>query len=75
LVNSLANEGVGRLFRRPDGKYLVYVPVSEAEDSMFPFKDLKPLKAKSTSLSCKVKVRFEIGKKRLVIEPVESEGA
>lgn len=46
MVNSLANEGVGRLFRRPDGKYLVYVPVSEAEDSMFPFKDLKPLKAK-----------------------------
>ena len=42
----MANEGVGRLFRRPDGKYLVYVPVSEAEDSMFPFKDLKPLKAK-----------------------------
>ena len=70
----LANEGVGRLFKRADGKYLIYIPISVAEDSMFPFKDLKPLRGKSTSLSCKVKVRFEIGGKRLIIEPVEGEG-
>ena len=40
----MANEGVGRLFRRPDGKYLVYVPVSEAEDSMFPLQGSKTIK-------------------------------
>ena len=38
---------------------------------MFPFKDLKPLKPKSASVSCKVKIRFEIGEKRLIIEPAE----
>jgi len=27
------------LFRREDGKYLIYVPKSLAEDSMFPFKN------------------------------------
>jgi len=34
----MVSEGKGRLFRRTDGKYLVYVPVYLAEDSMFPFK-------------------------------------
>jgi len=67
----LAKEGIGRLFKRPDGKYLIYIPTSIAEDSMFPFKDLKPLKPKSASVSCKVKIRFEIGEKRLIIEPAE----
>ena len=28
----------GRLFKRKDGKYLLYIPKSLAEDSMFPFK-------------------------------------
>ncbi len=28
----------GRLFRRKDGKFLIYVPKDLAEDSMFPFK-------------------------------------
>lgn len=34
----MVSEGRGRLFRRKDGKYLVYLPKSLAEDSMFPFK-------------------------------------
>lgn len=34
----MVNESKGRLFRRPDGKYLIYLPVYLAEDSMFPFK-------------------------------------
>ena len=35
----------GRLFKRKDGKYLIYIPKSLAEDSMFPFKgeDVKVL--------------------------------
>lgn len=67
----MANEGIGRLFKRPDGKYLIYIPTSIAEDSMFLFKDLKPLKSKSASLSCKVKIKFKIGEKCLVMEPAE----
>jgi len=33
----MVNEGRGRLFRRSDGKYLIYLPKDLAEDSMFPF--------------------------------------
>lgn len=31
--------GRARLFRRTDDKYLIYLPVYFAEDTMFPFKD------------------------------------
>jgi len=31
-------EGKGRLSRRKDGKYFVYLPKSVVEDSAFPFK-------------------------------------
>ena len=56
----MVSEGRGRLFRRPDGKYLIYLPVYFAEDSMFPFKG---------SDSIFVKVSFKPGgAKRLVIE-------
>jgi len=54
----------GRLFRRKDGKYLVYLPVDLATDSMFPIK---------TETSVRVKVSFKIGEKKLVIEPLEEE--
>ena len=37
------NEGKGRLFRRKDGKYLVYLPKDFAEDSMFPFKGFESI--------------------------------
>lgn len=33
----MVNEGRGRLFKRKDGKYLIYLPKDFAEDSMFPF--------------------------------------
>jgi len=50
----------GRLFRRKDGKYLIYIPKDLAEDSMFPFKD-------SDSIS--VKVTFKPGgENKLLIE-------
>lgn len=35
----MVNEGKGRLFKRIDGKILIYLPVYVVEDSMFPFKD------------------------------------
>lgn len=34
----MVEDGRGRLFRRKDGKYLIYLPKDVAEDSMFPFK-------------------------------------
>lgn len=55
----MVNEGKGRLFRRKDGKYLLYVPLDLAEDSMFPFK---------TEASLKVKISFKIGDDKLIIE-------
>jgi len=58
----VVNVGKGRLFRRADGKYLIYLPLDMATDSMFPFK---------TESSVRVKVSFKIGEKRLVIESLE----
>jgi len=55
----MGNEGKGRLFRRKDGKYLIYLPKGLAEDSMFPFR---------TESSVRVKVKFEKGKDKLIIE-------
>jgi len=55
----MVNEGRGRLFRRKDGKYLIYVPLDLAEDSMFPFK---------TKTSRKLKMSFRIGGNKLIIE-------
>jgi len=55
----MVNEGRGRLFRRKDGKYLVYLPKDLAEDSMFPFKG---------SDSIFVKVSFKLGDNKLLVE-------
>jgi hypothetical protein len=55
----MVNEGRGRLFRRKDGKFLIYLPKDLAEDSMFPFKG---------SDSIFVKISFKIGDDKLLIE-------
>lgn len=55
----MVNEGRGRLFKRKDGKYLVYLPKDLAEDSMFPFKEAD---------SIFVKVSFQLGNDKLSIE-------
>jgi len=55
----MVNEGRGRIFRRKDGKYLIYLPLDLAEDSMFPFKG---------SDSILVKVSFKLGDTKLLIE-------
>lgn len=62
----MVNEGKGTLFKRKDGKYLIYVPVDLAEDSMFPFKDFK--KTKRGAESIPVKISFKIGNNKLIIE-------
>jgi len=58
----VVNVGKARVFRRKDGKYLIYLPLDLVTDSQFPFK---------TETSVRVKVSFKIGEKRLVIEPLE----
>jgi len=55
----MVNEGRGRLFRRKDGKYLLYVPLDLAEDSMFPLK---------TKTSRRVRISFELGDDKLTVE-------
>jgi len=63
----MVSEGRGRLFRRKDGKYLIYLPLYLAEDSMFPFKDFGRGK-KGAMGSMDVKVSFKLGDNRLLIE-------
>ena len=60
----MVSEGKGRIFRRADGKYLIYLPLDFAKDSMFPFK---------VETSVRVKVSFKIGEKKLIVEPLEEE--
>lgn len=55
----MVSEGRARLFRRKDGKYLIYVPLDLAEDSMFPFK---------TQSSIELKISFKTGEKKLILE-------
>jgi hypothetical protein len=62
----LVSEGRGRLFRRKDGKYLLYIPVDLAEDSMFPFKSYTKTKRGADSIP--VRVNFKQGDNKLVIE-------
>ena len=57
----MVSEGRGRLFRRKDGKYLIYIPLGLATDTMFPFK----------GDSVAVKVSFKVGDDKLVIEKVK----
>ncbi|MBS7632108.1 hypothetical protein KEJ15_00580 [Candidatus Bathyarchaeota archaeon] len=62
----MVNEGRGSLFRRKDGKYLIYLPLDLAEDSMFPFKNYEKTKRGAESIA--VKVSFKIGDNKLVVE-------
>jgi len=55
----MVNEAKGRLFRRKDGKYLIYVPKDLAEDTMFPFKGAESLD---------VRISFQIDEDKLIVE-------
>jgi len=55
----MVNTAKGRLFKRKDAKYLIYVPVDLAEDSMFPF---------PTNSAVPVKISFTVGDDKLIIE-------
>jgi len=55
----MVSEGRGRLFKRKDQKYLIYLPKDLAEDSMFPLK---------TDSSMPIKISFKIGGDKVTIE-------
>jgi hypothetical protein len=46
----MVSEGLGRLFKRKDGKFLLYLPKDLCEDSMFPFKGEDSIKVKVSFL-------------------------
>jgi hypothetical protein len=62
----MVSEGRGRLFKRKDGKYLIYLPKDLAEDTMFPYKGAE---------SIFVKVSFRTGENKLVIEKWANHGS
>ncbi|MFB0501236.1 MAG: hypothetical protein ACETVP_02085 [Candidatus Bathyarchaeia archaeon] len=57
----MVSKAKGRFFRRRDGKYLIYVSVKLAEDSMFPFK----------GDSVYVEISFKVGGEVLIVEELE----
>ena len=62
----MVSKARGRLFRRKDGKYLIYVPMSLAEDSMFPFKLEETGVLEPASMN--LRISFKTGDNKLVIE-------
>jgi len=54
-------EGKGRIWRRKDGKYFMYLPKHLAEDSAFPFK---------TETSIPVQVIIDRKGKKLLIKTI-----
>jgi hypothetical protein len=54
----MVNEGKARLFKNSQGRYLIYLPVDLAQDSMFPFK---------VDDSMHVHVSFRQGDRKLTI--------
>ena len=66
----MVSEGRGRLFRRKDGKYLIYVPLGLATDSMFPFK-LEEHGDEDEVAKVNVKISFKTGDNKLLIEEWE----
>jgi hypothetical protein len=57
-VQDMVSKGKARLFKNTQGRYLLYLPVDLAEDSMFPFK---------VSDSVYVRVGFKHGENKLTI--------
>jgi len=69
---TMVREGRGRIFRRKDGKFLIYLPKDLCEDSMFPFKPFEEGKRSKETVSILVKVSFKPGgEEKLVIEKWE----
>jgi hypothetical protein len=70
----MPNQGTGRLFRRKDNKYLIYLPKDLCEDSMFPFKTmLKKSPRAAHTLSLPVTISFSLAQNApiaLIVTPL-----
>lgn len=74
----MPNQGKGNLFRRKDGKYLIYLPKDLCEDSMFPFKAifkamLKPSPRAADAFSLPVTISFSLAQNApiaLIVTPL-----
>ena len=55
----MVSESFGRISKRKDGKYFMYLPKDLVEDTGFPF----PVES-----TVKVKIRFKPGEKKIVAE-------
>ena len=62
----LVSEAKGRLFKNTQNHYFIYLPLTLAEDSMFPIS----LKAE---LSVPIKISFDTAKKQIIIEKWEKD--
>jgi len=73
----MVSQATGRLFKRKDGKYMLYLPKTLCEDSMFPFAKLfKPSPRGTSALSVKVNVAFGTAKDSpicLILTPTETQ--
>lgn len=47
----------------------MYLPLALVEDSQFPF---KPIPKDDGGASIRLKISFQVGRKRLVVEPLEA---
>ena len=59
----MGNEGRGSIFRIKGSKYMLYLPVGEEDEGMFPFKRVKSRYAR---------VNFKPGSDKIVVEKCET---
>lgn len=64
----MTSKGKGRLYRREDGRYILYLPAAVCEDSAFPF----PIPMENRE-AMDVTVRFEVGFDKLIVEKKKNE--
>ena len=65
----MVSKGRARLYRTEDRKYMIYMPKSLVEDSMFPFKNWQEDQRTGDKNTIRVKVSFKLGgAKRLIVE-------
>lgn len=64
-------EGKGTLFKRVDGKFMIYVPLNLATDTAFPFTDDLKKTRSGKGESIKVHIVFEENPARLIITKIE----
>jgi hypothetical protein len=63
----MASKGKGTIFRRKDGKYLLYLPLDVVEDTGFPFRPTNETSRRGGE-AIPVQISFRIGERKVIIE-------